>query len=307
MAGEHDAAFAVNDWLTDDPVAACGYVQEILDDAKLLGAEYALRFKRQMAVATVYTSNRLEATIPLGASEHETYKLLARTMAMPTTFRELPGDGQVDAYPKIWPVDGGDGNKPDRHQLEAHVLALKFLTCDDVLAKPLTIEIVKRAHYILMFGAYGDDGEPFLGGRVRHVPCHAGDHVYPDFPAEQLEARLERILSAFEATVSTHVKGATTLFTAPAALFYDIITLHPFENGNGRLCRLLLTHALMKLGVPFPVPLTSGHSKARAHYMKAINTARRRAGGMKELNSMVLCSVERVLENYKTNMSIGMK
>ena len=231
---------------------------------------------------------------------------MAQTVAKPNKFPDLPSDGRVAAYPKTWPVDGGNGNTPNRHQLEAHVLALKFLTSDGVLAKPLTVEIVKRAHYILMLGAYGDDDEPFVGGVVRSLPCHKDDHVYPDYPAEELEARLGRILTAFEAAVSKHVKGATTLFTAPAALFYDITTLHPFENGNGRLCRLLLAHALMKLGVSFPVPLTSGHSKARAHYIRAIITARQRAGGMKELNSMVLYSVERVLQNYKTNMSIGM-
>ena len=73
MAGERDGTFAVKEWLTVDPVDASVYVHEILHDVKLLGAEYAHRFNSQMAIATVYISNRLEATIPLGASEHETY------------------------------------------------------------------------------------------------------------------------------------------------------------------------------------------------------------------------------------------
>ena len=31
-------------------------------------------------------------------------------------------------------------------------------------------------------------------------------------------------------------------------LFIDVINTHPFEDGNGRLCRLLLSHALVESG-----------------------------------------------------------
>ena len=303
MAGEHGEVFVAKEWLTHDPGAACDNIREILEDANLLQSVCAIRFKNQMAIATVYTSNRMEGTLPLGASKHETYTMLSQILIAPT-FPKFPCDKHNGDRLAMWHVDGGAGNKPDRNQMEAHVLALKFLTSAETLAQPLSVAVVKRAHYILTYGAYRDDKTPFVGGIVRDVACHAGNHAYPDFPAAVLEAQLERILCAFETTVSQHVKGATTLFTASAALFYDVITLHPFEDANGRLCRLLLVYALMKLGVPFPVPLTSGHTKARAHYMKAISMARQRKGGIRELNTLVLCSVERVLQDYKTNMTI---
>jgi len=85
-------------------------------------------------------------------------------------------------------------------------------------------------------------------------------------------------------------------------LFYDVITLHPFENGNGRLCRLLFSFGIMKAGVPFPVPLTTGHTKSRNHYMKAILLARR--GDIRELNTMALMSVDYVIRNYLENLRL---
>ncbi|KAG2482740.1 hypothetical protein HYH03_018335 [Edaphochlamys debaryana] len=56
---------------------------------------------------------------------------------------------------------------------------------------------------------------------------------------------------------------------AAATLFYDMITLHPFENGNGRLCWLLVAFALQAVGEPFALGMTNGHSKSRQQYLKA--------------------------------------
>ena len=46
---------------------------------------------------------------------------------------------------------------------------------------------------------------------------------------------------------------------------------HPFEDGNGRLCRLILAHILIKMKCClFPVILNSFHRRGRRHYIRVV-------------------------------------
>ncbi|WP_215898169.1 Fic family protein, partial [Acinetobacter baumannii] len=51
----------------------------------------------------------------------------------------------------------------------------------------------------------------------------------------------------------------------------DLINIHPFEDGNGRLCRLLISHVLIESRMSlFPVLLSSFHRRGRRHYIQAV-------------------------------------
>ena len=55
-------------------------------------------------------------------------------------------------------------------------------------------------------------------------------------------------------------------------LFVDLINIHPFEDGNGRLCQMILSHVLMLGGCSlFPVLLGSFNERGRRHYIQAVN------------------------------------
>ena len=97
---------------------------------------------------------------------------------------------------------------------------------------------------------------------------------------------------------------ASPALVEPAVrLFYDVITLHPFQNGNGRLCRLLFSFAIMQAGLPFPVALTTGHSGARKHYMKSILLARR--DDTRELATIALVSVDNTISNFLEDIRLA--
>lgn len=147
-----------------------------------------------------------------------------------------------------------------------------------------------------MAGAVDDDGAFIQNGTLRACSSHAGTHVYPEGDPVALHASLMRIVDQYNSSM----RDALPTLVEPAVhLFYNTITLHPFQNGNGRLCRLLFAFAMMQAGVPFPVALTSGHSGARRHYMKSILLARR--DDTRELATMALMSADYTISNFLEN------
>lgn len=179
-----------------------------------------------------------------------------------------------------------------------HMRAARFLL--GRAAEPLTVDIIMKAHEVLMAGAINEDGSPIKAGVLRAHAAHAGTHSYPEGVPAELHGALLRIVDAFNRSCASPDPEA--FITAPVRLFYDVITLHPFENGNGRLCRLLFAYAVRRFGFPFSVPLSSGHRKARGHHMRAILQARR--GHMAELHMMALMSMDAVLSNFTENVRL---
>jgi hypothetical protein len=55
-------------------------------------------------------------------------------------------------------------------------------------------------------------------------------------------------------------------------LMYDFVTIHPFSNGNGRMCRMVFTYALHRCGFPLLVVYSSPHpgQSARKAYLRGI-------------------------------------
>ena len=72
-------------------------------------------------------------------------------------------------------------------------------------------------------------------------------------------------------------------------LFGNIINIHPFENGNGRICRLILAHVLIQMKCClFSVILSSFHRRGRRHYIRAVKVFDRKTS---MLYTMILRSL----------------
>ena len=251
-----------------------------------------------MSLLAIYASKSLERTLPLGASEHDTYVMLE------SAYLDNHSGDLCDAT-TTWEADGEHrGEKTvsqQRAQMLQDVRALRYLL--GATDEPLTLEKVLRTHAILLAGAVDASGAPVRNGEVRSGDAHAGTHQYPE-GGPHLHEGVQKIIDAYNSTRAAATPlSAEEVVVIPGRLFYDVITLHPFQNGNGRLCRLLLMYALNKAGVPFPVPLSTGHRKARKHYIKAILSARR--GNMAELHTMLLGSIEYVLANFQENIRVA--
>ena len=69
--------------------------------------------------------------------------------------------------------------------------------------------------------------------------------------------------------------SATEKLEVATQLLYDFVSLHPFEDGNGRVGRILLSYGLERMGTPFPIHLTTRHSHARSHVVNALRLKNR--------------------------------
>jgi hypothetical protein len=140
-------------------------------------------------------------------------------------------------------------------------------------------------------------GDPLPVGEIRTCAAYTSGHIYPAASKEGLETAINKYYSCLDK--KNHFLICATV------LFYEVIQVHPFQDGNGRLCRILLNYALERAGFPFAVPLTSGHSKARKHYIFAKCNAQKGDTGMPsnkqliDLISLVLKSCYYRIVNYE--------
>ena len=118
---------------------------------------------------------------------------------------------------------------------------------------PLNIETIKQTYKIMMDGA----------GEYRKSPVFAGYHIFAS--ADHIERYMEDAIFRFHETKKDDsIMAATNLFG-------NIINIHSFEDGNGRIYPLILAHVLIQMKCClFPVLLSSFHRRGRRHYIRAV-------------------------------------
>ena len=89
------------------------------------------------------------------------------------------------------------------------------------------------------------------GEEYRRLPVFVGYCIFP--PANTIGRLVDDALHRYY-----HPTSRDPILAA-ADLFIDLINIHPFEDGNGRLCRMILSRVLVQDGCcgPFTVLLSS--------------------------------------------------
>ncbi len=237
-------------------------------------------FAEQHAVVNVFVSNKMEGTLPSGSEDLDTYDLVKKEMG-------LTGKDYLPQTPVTWHAEGSvEGNTDKRQsakaQLTQHARALRYLAEQ----QQLTATSLKEAHKILVHGAQ-EGGAPTLAGAYRQTPAHSGTRF--EYPAPRfIEAMVEEVLSSFHSNLERARAGNLDTNTMAAKLFYDMVTLHPFENGNGRLCRLLVSYALRAAGEPFLLCMSNGQGRSQQHYHQVLRWADQHNGNTTRLAAYIL-------------------
>ena len=93
-------------------------------------------------------------------------------------------------------------------------------------------EIIRQAHGLMM-----EDEIHVLEGEYRNSPAVADYHTFA--LASHIERYMEdAIFKFYETKKDDTIMAATNLFG-------NIFNIHPFEDGNGIICRLILAHVLI--------------------------------------------------------------
>lgn len=237
-------------------------------------------FARDKAITMVYCSNKLEDTLPKGVESGETIKILLNA--------EFNTEDTENIEP--WNADG-DG-LASRCQLVQHWRAYYFLNSQETL----TMDAIKKTHHILMNGAVSSKGDKISNGKLRKISVNNGADTY--ISHEDVPIRFKELIDWYTTKVeeTDPVKVATELF-------HRFVVIHPFEDGNGRIGRLLVTYHLQHSGTPFPVIISSGKTKSRTHYRKAIQKADRvTINAQSELCTLINYSVFLGWRNFLRNI-----
>ena len=143
-----------------------------------------------------------------------------------------------------------------RRQMINCVKAWNYL--QKALDLPLNTEIIRQVH-----GLMTEDKKDVLVGKYRKSPVFASYHIFA--PAGYIERYMEDSVFRFPETKKDDPIVAAT------NLFGKIINIHPFEDGNARICHLILAHVLIQTKCClFPVILSSFHRRGRRNYIRAV-------------------------------------
>ena len=217
------------------------------------------RFATCKAVSLIYCSNKLEDTFPKNVKEGTTFKILSK-IASEDTFEYVERLSRHHPSKK-WNVDGDGMNS--KSQMVQHMLAFRHLISN--MNGRLNMDLILKTHEILMDGATKDNGsgEPILNGKIRTFGVNNGveDYLNHCLVPSSLQNTIDNFNDAPQDSDPIDVTSR---------LLFDFLTIHPFEDGNGRMGRLLVAFALMQSGTPFPVLLTSGKKRSRKHFYEAI-------------------------------------
>ena len=127
-----------------------------------------------------------------------------------------------------------------------------------ILELPLNTKIIRQARELMM-------EKDVLAGEYRKSPAFPGYHIFA--PADYIERYMEATIFRFHGTKNDD----PIMIQLCTNLFGNIINTYPFEDRNGRICRLILAHVLIKMKCClFPFILSSYHRRGRGHYIRAI-------------------------------------
>ena len=135
------------------------------------------------------------------------------------------------------------------------------------------------------------DGNNVLAREYRKSPIFASFHIFAS--ADYIERYMEDAIFRFHETKKDDIiKAATNLFG-------NIINIHPFQDGNGRIWRLILAHVLIQMKFClFPVILSSFYRRARRHYIRPVKMLDKKSS---MLYTMLVKSFIYCWDNFEKN------
>ncbi|XP_028402969.1 uncharacterized protein LOC114525749 [Dendronephthya gigantea] len=147
----------------------------------------------------------------------------------------------------------------------------------------LSVSLIQDAHKLILKDLplpknYTKPG--VFSERERCVEYHGEWYSYQN--PQNMEESVQTLLDRYNDLMTHCVKEeknselrVSNMFKTCSWLLFELLDLHPFSDGNGRLCRLLCSYALSSM-TPFPTPMYNVWSESsKDDYLEALVAARK--------------------------------
>lgn len=262
-------------------------------------------------IRAIFGSNRIEgAGLGLDATIH-----LCRMVLRGEPVPEINDGGDPEYESKLLDVFARDDtlrNQPrhlvlrGRREVVQHARAFQHMIDRFVVKKQdMTEDLIKETHAILCQGVSIIDPEhPEVpsgeyAGRYRSVAVGAGNTMFvvPRFVPDKMRdmcAELKKDMEEGEA------QSSLDPFSLSAKYSLRFVEIHPFQDGNGRMCRMILNVILFRYaGVVAPI---GEGEEDRVEYMGIKKRASRDMEGHGEYATFVLKKGTRMIRKMKQKL-----
>jgi Fic family protein len=138
--------------------------------------------------------------------------------------------------------------KPLEHSVmeKDHYNALRFVVKQGQEKKSITPEYIRAVSARVMHGT-GKEYNVAIGsfdssrGEYRKIGVFAGNTSFPDYP------KVENLVKQFCKDLAKKIDKVKTpeeIYGLAFIAHYDLVSIHPFADGNGRVSRLIMNHVL---------------------------------------------------------------
>lgn len=170
----------------------------------------------------------------------------------------------------------GEKDMREYEEMKAHDVAIKFVQDEaNNKQKPLTENFIRELNEIILVRPFYKEAQTADGQSTRRL-IEIGQ--YKKFPnsvrlqngemfhyakPEEVAAKMEELVNWYNNEKELSPEDLA------AYLHYRFVHIHPFDDGNGRVTRLLMNYVLLKYNLP-PVIIKSAD---KANYLLALNKA----------------------------------
>ncbi|RMJ18954.1 hypothetical protein CDV36_001357 [Fusarium kuroshium] len=203
----------------------------------------------ELLIHSIYGSNRIEHA---GLGQEATFYLCRRMLnkdPVPTFDRRASDGASIEG---LLAVDESLRNLPEKELLRQgrevvqHLQAFEYLNHHFVVdGEDLTEDLIKETHAILCNGVPIIDEElpevppEKYAGRYRNVAVGAGSTMF--IMPKYVPQRMKELCSNLKEEILTiETRGCIDPFSLAAKYSLQFVDIHPFQDGNGRMCRLIL-------------------------------------------------------------------
>ncbi len=156
----------------------------------------------------------------------------------------------------------GEADMRDCEEMKASQVCLAMIQEEAATARPLSQLFVRQLHKTLLREDY-EVHRPLPSGEYASFTIHAGRYkTRPNSVITRMGERFDYAAPEETAALMTDLadwynhaaqQGTLTAVELAALFHYRYIRIHPFEDGNGRIARLLTNYILLRHGYPMVV------------------------------------------------------